>query len=71
MPAESLLSGTHAITKGEIEMQKYHDRILVRFRNLAGYAVQRQFGDRDEAHRFFIECFEKLKAEIKERKWCA
>lgn len=68
MPQESLLPGTDAITKGQVENVPYRGKRLVRYRNLQGYTTQRQFENGDESDTFFWECVEKLKQELRERR---
>jgi hypothetical protein len=69
MPSEALLPGTNAISRGSVESVPYRGKRLVRYRNLAGYVMQRQFRDPDEAHRYFLECVGRLKEELKTAGW--
>ena len=68
MAQESLLPGTDAIRKGETVILTYHNKLLVRSRNLPdGYATQRKFelDDVDAAMKFFWECSYKRQAEAR------
>lgn len=68
MAAESLLPGTDAIPKGQIESTRYRGKFLIRYRNMDGYTTQRIFESADESHDFFLICIERLKREIEERR---
>jgi len=68
MPQESLLPGTHAIVKGQVENIPYRGGRLVRYKNLSGYVTQQRFVSADEAHIFFLRCVDVLKVELVERR---
>jgi len=61
---ESLLPGTHAIRKGELEITPRKGGWLVRYKNLEGSVQQRQYKTRDEAWGFYQECWTDLKKQL-------
>ena len=59
---EALLPGTRAIPRGTVEFE-CRQKVLIRYKNLAGNVWQRQIEDREEAGRVFWGFVENLRSE--------
>ena len=63
--AENLLPGTKAIMKGTVEVGSYRKGYLVRYKNIEGGVMQRQFKTVDEAMRIFWAYADRLGSEAR------
>lgn len=72
MIQEALLRGTKGISRGNIEMDEYKGRWLVRWKDLDGYAHREFFplDAGDTAHAKFLEVVNTIREQIRTRKAC-
>jgi hypothetical protein len=64
MRQESLLPNTKAIPRGTVEFE-CRQKVLVRYKTMNGTVWQRQFKDREAAHRQFLEWVGRLEEEAR------